>query len=75
MHPLRQVGRWSLTLLAVLLALVAVLLVALRLALTQVDQLAPRVVANCLCQIDVGLKVNNVALQQVATVARNIDNN
>lgn len=43
MHPLRQVGRWSLTLLAVLLALVAVLLVALRLALTQVDQLAPRV--------------------------------
>ncbi|MGL6252775.1 MAG: hypothetical protein ACRC3F_17755, partial [Billgrantia desiderata] len=43
MHPLRQVGRWSLTLLAVLLALAAVLLVALRLALTQVDQLAPRV--------------------------------
>ncbi|MCE8037159.1 AsmA-like C-terminal region-containing protein [Halomonas sp. MCCC 1A11062] len=43
MHPLRQVARWSLTLLAVLLALVAVLLVALRLALSQVDQLAPRV--------------------------------
>ncbi|MFQ3788316.1 YhdP family protein [Halomonas sp. A29] len=43
MHPLRQVGRWTLTLLAVLLTLVAVLLLALRLALSQVDQLAPRV--------------------------------
>ncbi|UYG02300.1 DUF3971 domain-containing protein [Halomonas sp. LR3S48] len=43
MHPLRQVGRWTLTLLAVLLALVAILLLALRLALSQVDQLAPRV--------------------------------
>ncbi|QOR39414.1 DUF3971 domain-containing protein [Billgrantia diversa] len=43
MHPFRQVGRWVLTLLAVTLALVAVLLLALRLALTQVDQLAPRV--------------------------------
>ncbi|NIC04532.1 YhdP family protein [Billgrantia bachuensis] len=43
MHPFRQIGRWALTILAVLLALVAVLLLALRLALTQVDQLAPRV--------------------------------
>ncbi|MBA2778810.1 YhdP family protein [Billgrantia kenyensis] len=43
MHPFRQVARWTLTLLAVLLALVAVLLLTLRVALSQVDQLAPRV--------------------------------
>ncbi|MCC5883531.1 MAG: DUF3971 domain-containing protein [Halomonas sp.] len=43
MHPLSRIARWTLTLLAVLLALIAVLLVTLRLALTQADQLAPRV--------------------------------
>ncbi|WP_104201762.1 YhdP family protein [Billgrantia saliphila] len=43
MHPLRLVARWSLTLLAVALALVAVLTLVLRLALTQTDELAPRV--------------------------------
>lgn len=43
MHPSRQAGRWILTLIAVLLASVAVLLLALRLAMSQADQLAPRV--------------------------------
>ncbi|MFW3614283.1 YhdP family phospholipid transporter [Billgrantia antri] len=43
MPPSRRIGRWTLTLLAVLLSLVALLLLVLRLALSQVDQMAPRV--------------------------------
>ncbi len=43
MYPLRLVARWTLTLLAVVLALVAVLTLLLRFALTQIDELAPRV--------------------------------
>lgn len=43
MSSSRQIGRWALTLLATLLALAAVVLLALRVALSQVDQMAPRV--------------------------------
>ncbi|QTP55583.1 DUF3971 domain-containing protein [Billgrantia sulfidoxydans] len=43
MPPSRRIGRWALTLLAVVLTLVAVLVVALRLVLSQADQVAPRV--------------------------------
>lgn len=42
MHPIRWLSRWGLTLVAVVLGALAVLLLLLRLALTQVDDLAPR---------------------------------
>jgi uncharacterized protein (TIGR02099 family) len=42
MHPVRLLSRWTLTLVAVILALTALVLLVLRLALTQVDDLAPR---------------------------------
>ncbi|PMR76855.1 YhdP family protein [Billgrantia endophytica] len=42
MHPIRLVSRWVLTLAAIFLASVALLVLTLRLALTQVDQLVPR---------------------------------
>ncbi|RDB44503.1 DUF3971 domain-containing protein [Halomonas sp. DQ26W] len=43
MHPIRLVGRWALTLMAIVLGLLALVVLVLRLALTQVDELAPRV--------------------------------
>ncbi|SDJ91809.1 YhdP family protein [Billgrantia gudaonensis] len=43
MHPIRWLSRWVLTLVAAVLGTLAVLLLLLRLALTQVDDLAPRV--------------------------------
>ncbi|MBZ0329053.1 DUF3971 domain-containing protein [Halomonas sp. ANAO-440] len=43
MHPIRLVGRWALTLVAIVLGLLALVVLVLRLALTQVDELAPRV--------------------------------
>ncbi|WP_111414292.1 YhdP family protein [Billgrantia lactosivorans] len=42
MSSIRRIGRWTLTLLAVLLALVALALTTLRVTLSQVDQLTPR---------------------------------
>ncbi|EWG99345.1 YhdP family phospholipid transporter [Halomonas sp. BC04] len=43
MHPIRLAGRWLLTLAATVLGLLALATLLLRLALTQVDELAPRV--------------------------------
>ncbi|RCV91132.1 YhdP family protein [Billgrantia montanilacus] len=43
MHPIRLLGRWVLTLAAIVLGLLALAVLVLRLALTQVDELAPRV--------------------------------
>lgn len=43
MHPIRLLGRWVLTLVAIVLGLLALAMLLLRLALTQVDELAPRV--------------------------------